>query len=95
VQCCVDENFPVLIAFLADFRFFWIASMSLALSIFCFLMFQTTQKFFEDKVVLELSRKPISLEDVFFPTVTLCPQIFHKENFPHVDWSSFVSSNYE
>lgn len=55
--------------------------MAVALSMFCYLMFETTLKFMEDKVVLELSSKEVSISAIPFPAVTICPQMYLKEDF--------------
>jgi Amiloride-sensitive sodium channel len=55
--------------------------MIFALGIFSFLMTEMTSKFFEDKIILELSREEVAIKEVPFPAITICPQIFEKTSF--------------
>ena len=55
--------------------------MAVASSMFCYLMVETTLKFVEDKIVLELSSEEVPISSIPFPAVTICPQVYHEEDF--------------
>jgi Amiloride-sensitive sodium channel len=71
------------------FRVFWMLLMVLSFSIFCFLFFKTTNKFMEDKVIIDLSRVEIPIGDIPFPAVTLCPDVSINEKFKTFDLELF------
>jgi Amiloride-sensitive sodium channel len=54
--------------------------MAVASSMFCYLMVETTLKFVEEKIVLELSSEEIPISAIPFPAVTICPQVHHEED---------------
>lgn len=63
------------------------ASMFVA---FVFMTEKVTSKFLEGKIVLELSRNEVSIKDIPFPAVKICPQIVIEEKFPTFNhtWSA-------
>jgi Amiloride-sensitive sodium channel len=63
------------------------ASMFVA---FVFMTVKVTSKFLEGKIVLELSRNEVSIKDIPFPAVTICPQIVTGEKLPTFNqtWSA-------
>ena len=67
--------------------------MVLASVVFGFLIFETTLNFFESKVVLELSRKEIPIEDIPFPAVTICPQLFNIDDLQGFSTGNFTVSD--
>jgi Amiloride-sensitive sodium channel len=61
---------------------------------FSYLIFETTTKFLEGKIILELSREELHISGVPFPAVTVCPQVFFEKNLPQtVDWKTFNLSS--
>lgn len=50
--------------------------MTVGLGIFSYLTFETTSKYFSNKIVLRLSEAEVSISEIPFPAVTMCPQVF-------------------
>jgi Amiloride-sensitive sodium channel len=44
-------------------------------------MVETTLKFLEDKIVIELSREEVPISSIPFPAVTICPEVELDEKF--------------
>jgi Amiloride-sensitive sodium channel len=59
--------------------------MLLALTLFGVLMFKTTSKFNASKIVLQLSTEEVPVGDIPFPAVTICPEIFYKDDLKSFD----------
>jgi Amiloride-sensitive sodium channel len=59
--------------------------MLLALTLFGVLMLKTTRKFNKNKIVLQLSTEAVRVGDIPFPAVTICPQIFYKDDLKNFD----------
>lgn len=74
-------------------RIFWISLMCLAFGAFCHLLVETTEKFLSDKIILQLSKDEVSIKDIPFPAMTICPQIFEVSSFSKFDRQSFIPSN--
>jgi Amiloride-sensitive sodium channel len=64
-----------------------------AFLVFCFLISITTSKFLEDKIVLQLSSDEVSIKDIPFPAVTICPEFSLETQIPPFDANSFLPSD--
>jgi Amiloride-sensitive sodium channel len=47
-----------------------------------YLLNVTINEFLEGKIILELSRNEVSVADIPFPAVTICPQILSPDYLP-------------
>jgi Amiloride-sensitive sodium channel len=56
-------------------------------------MFETTTKFNESKIVLQLSTEEVPVGNISFPAVTICPQIFKKDGLKYFDRTLSLSSD--
>jgi hypothetical protein len=63
------------------FRVFWISVIFFSIFLFVSLIYKTTSKFFLDQMVIKLSEKQHSVEDIPFPAVTLCPDVVIPSKF--------------
>lgn len=77
------------------FRAFWMLLMGFTLGAFCVLMFKTTSKFHDDKIILDLSSHEVSVGEIPFPAVTVCPQILNARKHLNIDKSVFNPSDHE
>jgi Amiloride-sensitive sodium channel len=71
----------------------WMVFMLLAFFILCFLTFETTSKFLDEKIVLQLSSREVSISEIPFPAVTICPQFINKNLFQQADLDLFDPLN--
>jgi Amiloride-sensitive sodium channel len=67
--------------------------MFLAFLLFCVLISITTSKFLEGKIVLKLGADEVSVKDIPFPAVTICPEISLKSQIPPFDKNRFLPSD--
>jgi Amiloride-sensitive sodium channel len=65
------KNFPTF----SFSRTFWILALILSSTMFCLLMHETTEKFVSEQIVIRLSENRLSVDEVPFPAVTLCPEV--------------------
>lgn len=61
------------------FRVFWFVAFLIATYFLCWLMFQVTETFVSDNIVIEFSNTELSVGEVPFPAITICPEVFHKD----------------
>lgn len=74
-------------------RIFWMLLMLLSSGVFCFLIARATAKFNSDEIVMELSRKEVSIRDIPFPAIAMCPQIFRDDHLPGFDQELYTPSD--
>jgi Amiloride-sensitive sodium channel len=51
---------------------------------FCYLMFEITEKFITNQIVTKLSKQQYSVGVIPFPAVTVCPEFELPENLPEI-----------
>lgn len=56
-----------------DFRIFWAFLLLTSAAIFFFMIFQTTQKFLANRLVVRIAEKEVEIKDFPFPALTICP----------------------
>lgn len=55
-----------------------LAIMSASLA-FCVLIYKTSTMYARDKIILDLSKKQMSVTEILFPALTVCPQFIDEK----------------
>jgi Amiloride-sensitive sodium channel len=63
-------------------RAFWIFFMLLGLVLFFGLIFMTTSRFLEGKIILKLASEETCIKGIPFPALTVCSEFYHVEDLP-------------